>query len=122
MYRKILWVEVGEVADTWDNIRVGGGKLKAKGQPVGISLGHSNDPETTWRGLLWSYGASEQDETGKRVTLDSKETVEAVKFVATLYKEAMTTDVLSWTDASNNQYIDSGVSSLIINPISAYRT
>ena len=34
----------------------------------------------------------------------------------------MAPDVLSWNDASNNQYIDSGVSSLIINPISAYRT
>ena len=54
--------------------------------------------------------------------LNSKETVEAVKFAAALYKEAMTTDVLSWNDASNNQYIDSGVGSLIINPISAYRT
>ncbi len=71
---------------------------------------------------MWSYGSTVQDETGKHVTLNSKETVEAVKFVAALYKEAMTPDVLSWNDASNNQYIDSGVSSLIINPISAYRT
>jgi multiple sugar transport system substrate-binding protein len=30
--------------------------------------------------------------------------------------------VLSWNDASNNQYLDSGVGSYIINPISAYRT
>ena len=34
----------------------------------------------------------------------------------------MTSDVLSWNDFSNNQYIVSGVSSYIINPISAYRT
>ena len=122
MYRKSLWDEIGMKPDTWDDVRIGGAKLKAKGHPVGISLGHSNDPETTWRGLLWSYGASEQDETGKKVTLDTKETVEAVKFVAALYKEAMTPDVLSWNDASNNQYIDSGVASLIVNPISAYRT
>ena len=122
MYRKSLWDGIGMKPDSWDDIRVGGAKLKAKGNPVGISLGHSNDPETTWRGLMWSFGAFEQDETGKKVTLNSKETIEAVKFVAALYKEAMTTDVLSWTDASNNQYIDSGVSSLIINPISAYRT
>jgi multiple sugar transport system substrate-binding protein len=71
---------------------------------------------------LWSYGGAVQDETGKHVTLNSKESVEAVKFAAALYKEAMTSDVLSWNDASNNQYIDSGVSSLIVNPISAYRT
>jgi len=122
MYQKSLWDEIGIKPDTWDNLRVGGAKLKAKGHPVGISLGHSNDPSTTWRGLLWSYGASEQDESGKKIVLNSKEAVEAVKYVAALYKEAMTSDVLSWNDASNNQYIDSGVGSYIVNPISAYRT
>jgi multiple sugar transport system substrate-binding protein len=30
--------------------------------------------------------------------------------------------VLSWDDASDNKYIDSGVGSFIINPISAYRS
>jgi multiple sugar transport system substrate-binding protein len=122
MYQKSLWDEIGMKPDTWDNVRIGGAKLKAKGHPVGISLGHSNDPSTTWRGLLWSYGAAIQDEAGKKIVLDSKEAVEATKYVAALYKEAMTEDVLSWNDASNNQYIDSGVGSYIINPISAYRT
>jgi multiple sugar transport system substrate-binding protein len=122
MYRKSMWDEIGVTPDTWENVRIGGAKLKKKGNPVGISLGHSNDPNITWQGLLWSYGGAVQDETGKHVVLNSKETVETVKFVAALYKEAMTSDVLSWNDASNNQYIDSGVSSLIINPISAYRT
>jgi multiple sugar transport system substrate-binding protein len=122
MYQKTLWDGIGMKPDTWDNLRIGGAKLKAIGHPVGIPLGHSNDPNTTWRGLLWSYGASEQDEAGKKIVLNSKEAVEAVKFAAALYKEAMTADVLSWNDASNNQYIDSGVGSYIINPISAYRT
>ena len=122
MYRKSLWDEIGMKPDTWDNLRIGGAKLKAKGNPVGISLGHSNDPNTTWRGLLWSYGGAVQDEAGKKVVLNSKETIEAVKYAAALYKEAMTTDVLSWNDASNNQYIASGVGSYIVNPISAYRT
>jgi multiple sugar transport system substrate-binding protein len=122
MYRKSQWEEIGVTPDSWDNVRIGGAKLKAKGHPVGISLGHSNDPNTTWRGLLWSYGGAVQDEGGKNVVLNSKGTIEAVKFVAALYKEAMTSDVLSWDDASNNRYIVSGVSSLIINPISAYRT
>jgi multiple sugar transport system substrate-binding protein len=122
MYQKSLWDEVGMLPDTWDNLRIGGAKLKAKGHPVGISLGHSNDPSTTWRGLLWSYGAAIQDEAGKNIVLNSKEAVEAVKAATALYKEAMTSDVLSWNDSSNNQYIDSGVASYIINPISAYRT
>ena len=122
MYQKSLWDEIGMKPDTWDNLRIGGAKLKAKGHPVGISLGHSNDPSTTWRGLLWSYGASEQDAAGKKIVLNSKAAVEATKYVAALYKEAMTGDVLSWNDSSNNQYIASGVGSYIINPISAYRT
>jgi multiple sugar transport system substrate-binding protein len=122
MYQKSLWDGIGMKPDTWDNLRIGGAKLKAKGHPVGISLGHSNDPSTTWRGLLWSYGAAIQDEAGKKIVLNSKEAVEATKYAAALYKEAMTADVLSWNDSSNNQYIDSGYSSYIINPISAYRT
>src|SRR5581483_9608451 len=122
MYQKSLWDEIGMKPDTWDNVRIGGAKLKAKGHPVGLSLGHSNDPSTTWRGLLWSYGGAIQDEAGKKIVLDSKEAVEATKFAAALYKEAMTSEVLSWNDASNNQYIASGVGSYIINPISAYRT
>ncbi len=122
MYRKDLWDEIGMVPDTWDDVRVGGAKLKAKGHPVGCSLAHSNDPNLCWRGVLWSYGGAVQDKEGKRVVLNSKETVEAVKFVTALYKEAMTSDVLSWDDSSNNKYIDSGVGSFIVNPISAYRT
>lgn len=122
MYRKSMWDEIGMKPDTWDNVRIGGAKLKAKGHPVGISLGHSNDPNTTWRGLLWSYGGAVQDESGKKVVLQSKETIEAVKFAAALYKEAMTSEVLSWDDSSNNRYLVSGVGCLISNPISAYRT
>src|SRR6185312_15075493 len=122
MYRKDLWGEIGMTPDTWDDVRIGGAKLKAKGHPVGISLAHSNDPNNTWRGVLWSYGGAVQDEAGKKVVLDSKGTLEAVKLVAALYKEAMTGDVLSWDDSSNNKYIASGVASYIVNPISAYRT
>ena len=111
-----MWDEIGMMPDTWDNLRIGGAKLKAKGHPVGIPLGHSNDPNANWRGLMWSYGAAIQDEAGKKIVLNSKETVEAVKFAAALYKEAMTSDVLSWNDASNNQYIDSGVGCLHHQP------
>lgn len=122
IYRKDLWDEIGVVPDTWDNVRVGGAKLKAKGHPVGCSLGHSNDPSLCWRGVLWSWGASVQDKEGKNIVLNSKEAVEATKFVTALYKEAMTGDVLSWDDSSNNKYLDSGIGSFIVNPLSAYRT
>ena len=44
LYRKDLWDEIGMVPDTWEDILKGGAKLKAKGNPVGIGLGHSVDP------------------------------------------------------------------------------
>ena len=40
LYRKDLWTEIGmpNGPDTWDDLRTGGAKLKAKGFPVGIGL------------------------------------------------------------------------------------
>ena len=38
------------------------------------------------RALLWSFGGAEQDETGN-VTINSKKTIEAVKFMNALFKE-----------------------------------
>ncbi len=122
LYRKDLWDEIGMVPDTWEDILKGGAKLKAKGNPVGIGLGHSVDPNLSWRGLMWSYGATEVDASGKQVTINSKETLEAVKLARAIYKEAMDPEVLSWDDAGNNRFLASGKGCWIHNPISAYRT
>jgi multiple sugar transport system substrate-binding protein len=122
LYRKDLWDEIGMVPDTWEDILKGGARLKAKGHPIGVGLGHSEDPNTTWRGLMWSYGATEVDESGRQVTIDSKETLEAVKLVRAIYQEAMDPEVLSWDDAGNNRFLVSGRGCWILNPISAYRT
>jgi len=122
LYRKDLWDEIGMTPDTWEDVRKGGAKLKAKGFPVGIGLGHSVDPNNSYNSMLWSYGASVCDESGTKVTLDSKETLEVVKFVKALYTEAEDPEVLSWDDAGNNRFLASGRGSWIHNPISAYRT
>jgi len=122
LYRKDLWDEIGMTPETWEDVRIGGTKLKQKGNPVGIGLAHSVDPNNSYRSMLWSYGASDTDETGKRVTLDSKKTLEVVKFVRALYKDAMDPEVLSWDDAGNNRFLASGRGSWIHNPISAYRS
>jgi multiple sugar transport system substrate-binding protein len=122
LYRKDLWDEIGTPPDKWEDVRVGGAKLKQKGFPVGIALSHCVDANNSHSSVLWSHGASVCDETGKRVTIDSKETLEAVKYVRALYKEAMDPEVLSWDDASNNRFLASGRGSWIHNPISAYRS
>ncbi len=122
LYRKDLWDEIGMTPTTWDDVLKGGTKLKKKGFPVGIGLAHSVDPNNSYNSMLWSWGASVCDESGTKVTLDSKETLEVVKFVKALYTEAEDPEVLSWDDAGNNRFLASGRGSWIHNPISAYRT
>jgi multiple sugar transport system substrate-binding protein len=124
LYRKDLWTEIGmpNGPDTWEEVRVGGAKLKAKGFPLGIGLAHHNDSRNSWRAIMWCYGGSEVAKDGKTLTYNSKEVREALKYFKALYKEAMTPEVLAWDDASNNRLLASGRGSWIHNPISAYRT
>ena len=58
-YRKDLWDSVGMKPDTWDDIRIGGAKIKAKhGIPVGIGLAPEIDTGMAMRAIMYSYGAS----------------------------------------------------------------
>ena len=124
LYRKDLWTEIGmpNGPDTWDEVRTGGAKLKAKGFPIGIGLAHHNDSRNSWRAIMWSHGGSEVAKDGKTLTWNSPQVREGLKFMKALYKEAMTPEVLAWDDASNNRLLASGRGSWIHNPISAYRT
>jgi multiple sugar transport system substrate-binding protein len=125
LYRKDLWTEHAGMPngpDSWDELLVGGRKLKAKGFPVGIGLAHHNDSRNSWRAIMWCYGGSEVAKDGKTVSYNSNEVREALKYLKALYKETMTPEVLAWDDASNNRLLASGRGSWIHNPISAYRT
>ncbi|MDE0725425.1 MAG: extracellular solute-binding protein [Alphaproteobacteria bacterium] len=118
-----LIAEIGEnLPDTWDDVHRIGTKLKKKGHPLGIQLAHSVDSNMILRGIMWSYGAKTVDEDSKTVAVNSKESIEAFKFVAALYKDAMTSEVLAWDDRNNNVCLNSGKCSMILNPISAYRS
>ena len=75
----------------------------------------------TLRGLLWGFGAAEQDEAGQ-VTINSPAAVEAVRLMATIYRESMIADVFMWDAASNNRAFVWGQASIIQNPISAIRS
>jgi multiple sugar transport system substrate-binding protein len=88
--------------DTWDDVRIGGGKIKKKhGNPMGIGLSSELDTNMAMRAIMYTFGASVQDAEGHLV-LNSRATLEAVEFVRALFKEAMTDEVLSW-DASFDQ-------------------
>ncbi|URN09474.1 extracellular solute-binding protein [Actinomadura madurae] len=123
-YRKSMWQKVGmpNGPASWDDLLRGAAEIKKQtGVPCGIGLSPETDSNMAARALLWSYGGSVQDEN-ERVVLNSDATVEAVEFMARLFKEAETSEVFSWTPASNNQALIAGKSSYILNSISAWRT
>ena len=122
-YRKDLWDEVGVFPDTWEDVRIGGAKIKKKhGIPVGIGLSTiDDDSKMAVRAILYSFGGSVQDAEGN-VVINSKQTLEAVKFVRALFKEAMTPEVLRWDPSSNNRFMLDGKVSLALNAISITRS
>ena len=121
--RTDLIADLGEnLPDTWDDVHRIGKKLKAKGHPVGIQLAHSADSNHILRGIIWSWGGKLVEADGKTVTINSKETVEAYKFVKALYQDCMEEEVLAWDDRNNNVCLASGKCSMILNPTSAYNS
>ncbi|MFQ5994517.1 MAG: ABC transporter substrate-binding protein [Acidiferrobacterales bacterium] len=121
-YRKSLWDDVGMHPDTWDDIRNGGRKIKQKHNiPVGIGLSAEIDTGMAMRAIMYAFGSSVQDANGNLV-LNSKETLEAVKFVKALFEETMTPEVLAWDASSNNRFMLAGKGSLALNAISITRT
>ncbi len=123
-YRRDLWSQAGypHGPSTYHDLLVGGRRIKERlGNPVGIGLSQEVDTNMAMRAILWSFGGSEQDEEG-RVTLRSKQTIEAVKFVRELYRQTMTPEVFSWDPSSNNRGIISGRLSFVQNAISVTRS
>jgi multiple sugar transport system substrate-binding protein len=119
--RTDLLAEIGEeLPDTWEDVRRIGQKLKKTGHPLGIAYSHCEDSNHTLRGIIWSFGGKEVAKDGKTVAINSKETVEAYKFMKALYEDAMDADIMAWDDRNNNVCLNSGKCSMIFNPISAY--
>jgi multiple sugar transport system substrate-binding protein len=124
-YRIDLWSEVGfpKGPDTWEDLRVGGRKIKEKfGNAVGLGLSQETDSNMALRALLWSFGGAEQDAEGRTVTLNSRETVAALEYMRALFREAETAEVFTWDPSSNNRAMLSGRASFIQNAISVTRT
>lgn len=121
-YRSDWWDEVGVKPDSWELIREGARRIRAKHSAVaGFGLAPELDSNVVLRGLLWSFGAHEQDEAGQ-VRINSPATVEALKLMTAIFRESMTPDVFTWDPSSNNRLYVYGHGSIIQNPISALRT
>ncbi len=123
-YRQDLFGQVGlpNGPRSWDEVRSAGAKIKKQfGNPVGIGLANEIDTGMAMRTIMYAFGAHEQDEAGNLV-LNSKQTLEAVKFVKALYDETMTAEVYTWDASSNNRAMIAGKASLALNAISITRT
>ena len=121
-YRKDLFAQVGvKSPNTWHDVLVAAPKLKAIGHPVGIGMSNELDSNMALIALLQCFGGFIQD-AHAHVTINSKGTVEALKFMQSLYRKGLTNEVFAWTPASNNQGYLSGRLSLALNAISIART
>ena len=98
----------------------GWGPLPQKyGHPCGFTLGNAvGDGNGTANWLLWAHGGYAVDEHGK-VAINRKETIEALKYSAELYK-TMIPGTLSWLDPSNNKAFIAEEISMTFNGVSVY--
>ena len=123
-YRQDLFSQVGlpNGPRTWEEVRTAGAKIKKQfGNPVGIGLANEIDTGMAMRTIMYSFGAHEQDTAGN-LTLNSKETLESLKFVKALFEETMTPEVFTWDASSNNRAMIAGKISVALNAISITRT
>jgi multiple sugar transport system substrate-binding protein len=123
-YRKSLWEKAGlpNGPSTYEELLKGGTEIKRSQKiPVGIGMSQEVDSNMAARALIWSFGGSIQDEQ-QNVTINSPEVIDAVDYMAKLFKQGMTDEIFSWTAASNNQGLIAGRLSYILNSISAYRS
>ena len=127
-YRRSLWEKAGmpNGPDTWMELLDIGEKIrKEQGIQVGIGMSQELDSNMVARSILWSWGATVQDDADN-VILGQGENrnraIDAVKYMVDLYHRTMTPAVFAWNAASNNQDLIAGKASYIVNSISAYRS
>jgi multiple sugar transport system substrate-binding protein len=122
-YRKSWFDEVGysKFPETWEDYRDAGKKLKAKGRPIGQTLGHTyNDAPAFTYPFLWSWGGHEVEKDGRTVVLNSPPTVASAKFMADFWKDAHDESGLGWDDSNNNRAFLAGTISATSNAASIY--
>jgi multiple sugar transport system substrate-binding protein len=120
-YREDLFKKAGlKVPDTWEDLYTVGKELKKMGHPVGIPISQNYDSISTAGPVLWAHGGMEVDKDGKTVRINSPATEQMLEWYKKVYRDCMEPEVLSWTDASNNDTLNAGKAGWIHNPVSAY--
>jgi multiple sugar transport system substrate-binding protein len=104
VYRKDYFQQAGaKVPETWDDFHDSVKKCAAIGKPIGQTFAQTfGDAPTFFYPLMWSYGGKEVQDDGKTVAINSKETIEAVKFAKALWDDGLDHRAASWDDSGNN--------------------
>jgi multiple sugar transport system substrate-binding protein len=121
-YRKSWFDEIGATSfpKTYEELRQVAMKLKKKGKPYGQTLGHTFGDAPGWAyPLMWNYGGMEVDKNGK-TAIDSKGTVDAIKFMTAFWKDACDEGGLAWDDTNNNRAFLAGEICASLNGASIY--
>ena len=120
-YRTDLWGQVGSKPTSWDRVLKAAPKLRAMNHPIGIGMSNELDSNMALIALLQCFGAFIQTRHAQ-VAINSKHTVEALKFMRNLYKHGMTNEIFAWTASSNNQGYLACRLSLAVNARSIIRS
>ncbi len=120
-YRTDLWGEAGFRPTTWDNVLKAAPKLRAMGNPIGIGMSNEIDSNMALMAMMMCFGSFIQNKD-HRVVLNSKETVNVLRFARNLFRQGMSNEIFAWTAASNNQAMVAGRLSMAMNAISITRT
>jgi multiple sugar transport system substrate-binding protein len=122
-YRKSWFAGVGATMPprSLDEYRRVGGALKRAGRPVGQTLGHTLGDAPGWTyAVLWAFGGAETDVTGRKVVLESNETLESVRWMTAFWKDACDEGGLAWDDTNNNRAFHANEISATLNGASIY--
>jgi ABC-type glycerol-3-phosphate transport system substrate-binding protein len=94
-------------------------KLFKAGYPMGLGCGsNSTDANQTWGATFGAFGADLVDAKGN-ITVDTDNVMAVMEYCQKMVK-FMSTDAVSWDDASNNRALISGKAAIIWNPPSAW--
>jgi multiple sugar transport system substrate-binding protein len=91
----------------------------------GLTVNKSGDGHGLIQTAFQAFGGRAVDETGTKITFNSPETVEGVKWLAAIYMDPKYKDILppgveSWTDPSNNEAYLAGKIAMTQNAPSVY--
>lgn len=91
----------------------------------GMTVNRSGDANGMIESVINAYGGAMTDNSGRKVRLNSPETIEGVNFLADIftnpkYKKMLPPGIESWTDSSNNENWLAGIIGVINNQFSVY--